>query len=93
MQVLLDLVLRELQDLPATDLLRVCYLYMLKVILWNTQWSEEVRPTRRYRFADVVATLTKLFDSTQAAATGLLPAIREAAQHVLLACRDVLEDV
>lgn len=90
LKVLTDVMLRELADLPVLDHARICWLGLLKAVLLQSQWSDAAG-CGRYRGADVVATLSSLFDVSTALASGLPLDVRAASADVLVACREVLE--
>lgn len=89
LQVLTDIFIRELQDLPTRDNLRICWLHLAKAILNQSQWSDAAG-CNRYRVADISSTLSGLFDVSAALASGIPPHIRQVAQSVLIACSDAL---
>jgi hypothetical protein len=90
-QVLVDVILRELSDLPVSDHMRICWLRLLKAVLLHSQWYAP-RVTDRYRHADICSTLASLFDVSAALASGIPREVRNSAEETLVACRDVLEE-
>lgn len=90
-QVLIDVMLRELQDLPVLDHLRICWLKLMKAVLLQSQWFDAKGGCGRYRDEDISSTLGALFDVSTALSAGLPVDVRAMAEEVLIACRDVLE--
>ena len=85
LHVLIDICLREVVDLPETDPLRAEYVLTLQELLLLSQWHKE----GSYRADDVVTVVSDLITSGAADA---VPAVRDAAESLLLECRDLLDD-
>lgn len=86
LKVLIDIIVRELQDLGPGDTLRVEYLELLRVLLLHSQWAE----MGYYRRDDILSAIESIFDGA-AHSTGLLPKAREAAERMLVDCAPLLE--
>jgi len=85
LRVLVDICLRETVDLPESDPQRAEFLFLLKDVLLCTQWHAQ----GAYRADDVVRVVSDLVTSGAADAVG---AVREAAEDLLVECRDLLDD-
>jgi hypothetical protein len=85
LRVLVDIVLRELVDLPEDEPLRADFLHLLTDLLLLTQWLSD----GSYRRGDIVVVVSELVTS---GAFDKLEAVRQAAQLLLVECRDLLEE-
>jgi len=86
LKVLVDVVLREIEDLPPEHRVRASFVNVLGVLMLRSQWATEAS---MYRAADIGASLEALVDDD--AMERLHPDVVEAANSVLDMCGDLLE--
>jgi hypothetical protein len=85
LRVLVDICVREVVDLPDADPLRAEFLQLLRDVLLFSQWAGE----GMYRADDIVSIVSDLVTTGAADAE---PAVRDAAEALLVDCRDLLDD-
>lgn len=85
LRVLVDICVREVVDLPDTDQLRAEFLLLLRDVLLFSQWARE----GLYRADDIVSVVSDLVTTGAADAE---PAVRDAAEALLVDCRELLDD-